>query len=470
MALEISDVFASGGLDLTVFDPVLNRPDFAARGLPYKPDPAEPLLNAPGEMMSVRRRDPADFLRWLERTAPYPAGRETYVTRPTFGRYLAETFDELRQRWGQRDGVLHCVPENVIDAWKESDGTWTLLTPHARFVRFDFVILCVGWAKQTSHHPETSLPADPLVPALRKALQGPTVAIAGCGLTSMDVVRALLSRGYEGRITLASRSGLLPAIRSRHASPRLRALQKCEVGGWGALSLADLTRMIADEASALEIDIRTPRSVIRSGGAADAVEYLSSSRNDDWGALFVAICDEAGPSLWNHLDWTSRHAFRRYLHRYFQAWCNPMPAITGDLLIRAISSGQVSVRAGLLGFDTSALRFSDGTIIRADTIIDATRDARLSLASLGSPLVRSLVDRGYTGAHEFGGVRVRFGSWGLTRSDGEVVPGLYAVGSLTQGERYYVNALDSIVETVGEVAADIRRAQAARAGTGMPLV
>jgi hypothetical protein len=51
----------------------------------------------------------------------------------------------------------------------------------------------------------------------------------------------------------------------------------------------------------------------------------------------------------------------------------------------------------------------------------------------------------------FGGVQVKYGTWEVLSATGRSQR-LYAVGSLTQGARYYVSALDSIVRAVREVA------------------
>lgn len=461
MALAITDRFGHGGVDLTVFDPSLHRPDDVARGFPYRADPMEPLLNAPAHMMSIRTGDPDDFLRWYRRASPYSSDGDVYVTRPTFGQYLSDSFHDLRQRWGSRDGVLHCVPEEVVDLVRADDGSCTLSTPHGSHYGFDYVALCIGWSS-SADTPAGVSPAYPLRPTIREALQQPTVAVVGTGLAAIDVVRALLISGYRGRITLGSRFGLLPAIRSTSPSPTLKVLTPRFIEETEGLDLQRLLDLIEAEADANGIDVSVPRRVLNQRHPRiDVADYLRRSRDERWAALFVAICDECGPALWNKLDKSSRRAFRSILHRFFQAWCNPMPPQTGDLVLEALDSGSLVVRNGLAGFDARTLHFVDGAEERFGMVIDAARNASEPLASQDSKLVRSLLARREAVADAFGGLTVRFGSWSLVNPKESTIENVYAIGSLTQGTRYYVNALDSILRTVDEAVEHILAARRA---------
>ena len=121
---QLGDTF-----DLTLFDPSFQREHRAARGYPYQADPAEPMLNAPARMMSVRPGNDAHFTRWLERTRGATVEHDTYVTRPTYGLYLRDSLTELQQLWNDRVGLLHCVPEQVVDLTEASSGQYTLRRP-----------------------------------------------------------------------------------------------------------------------------------------------------------------------------------------------------------------------------------------------------------------------------------------------------------------------------------------------------
>jgi uncharacterized NAD(P)/FAD-binding protein YdhS len=294
------------------------------------------------------------------------------------------------------------------------------------------------------------------------------VAVVGTGLAAIDVVRALLISGYRGRITLGSRFGLLPAIRSTSPSPSLKVLTPRFIEETEGLDLQRLLDLIEAEADANGIDVSVPRRVLNQRRPRiDVADYLRRSRDERWAALFVAICDECGPALWNKLDKSSRRAFRSILHRFFQAWCNPMPPQTGDLVLEALDSGSLVVRNGLAGFDARTLHFVDGAEERFGMVIDATRNASEPLASQDSKLVRSLLARREAVEDAFGGLTVRFGSWSLVNPKESTIENVYAIGSLTQGTRYYVNALDSILRTVDEAVEHIlaaRRATPALSG------
>ena len=184
------------------------------------------------------------------------------------------------------------------------------------------------------------------------------------------------------------------------------------------------------------------------------IDYLNSGLQHPWSDLFVKLCDEVACDTWNLFDAASRRAFRQTLHPYFQAWANPMPPTTARLIRDAIVSGQLEVRAGLVKVDNRELRYASGETTRPQVVVDASRRGSDAIASTGTALLSSMLSNGNVVLDAFGGVQVNYGTWEILSAGGRR-QGLYAVGSLTQGARYYVSALDSIVRAVREVASAI---------------
>ncbi|MBT2484003.1 MULTISPECIES: FAD/NAD(P)-binding protein [unclassified Microbacterium] len=455
-ALSLSES-APESLDLTLFDPGLGDPRRSGRGLAYQEDHREPLLNAPSSMMSVRAGDEADFSRWLRRTGRDPDG---FVPRPVFGAYLADTFESLKRQWIPRNGTLHCVPFRVTSVARSVDRGLAVSTATARFEYFDAVFLCVGWDESGTTDGVT-IPAYPLDDTVLRALGTSHVGIVGTGLTAVDVARALLSHGYGGRITLASRRGMLPGTRAAgQITPKV--LTRDRLRTMSTLDLRTLLQQIQFEADAHGICLDTPRRILH-GDLTPLQALQADSRTErSWRSLFVALCDEAMADAWNLLDHESRKAFRRWFHPYFQSWCNPMPPSTAKELTDAMISGQLSVKAGLRRVESKALSCRSGDVQAADLVISAHRNAARGFADTRSPLIQSLIDAGLARRDTFGGLRVRYGTWQLIGEGGAWSP-IYAVGSLAQSARYYVNALDGILRTVPEAVSDAIRALGAAA-------
>ncbi|GAB6857495.1 hypothetical protein JCM13591A_16000 [Microbacterium xylanilyticum] len=131
----------------------------------------------------MRLGEPDHFKRWHETRHGEHGARDTYVTRPMFGTYLADVFRDLRHRWAEESGLLHCVPEEVVGIREDAMGTYTVSTPDADFRRFDHIVLCLGWG---GSGPKPS--AYPLEETIDRALATSSVGVVGTGLTAIDVV------------------------------------------------------------------------------------------------------------------------------------------------------------------------------------------------------------------------------------------------------------------------------------------
>lgn len=130
-------------------------------------------------------------------------------------------------------------------------------------------------------------------------------------------------------------------------------------------------------------------------------------------------------------------------------------------LSSAWESGQIQVRSRFRRVDDGALVFDNAEREEVDFLISARLGADESVADMNSPLMRSLIEGGLAMCDDFGGLRVNYGSWQVVGASGARVS-LYAIGSLAQGARYYVNALDSILRTIPEAVDDaLRRHDAA---------
>lgn len=105
--------------------------------------------------------------------------------------------------------------------------------------------------------------------------------------------------------------------------------------------------------------------------------------------------------------------------------------------------------------------FADGATVDVDLLISAQRSGTDSVSDAHSSLVQNLVNSGLAEKDSFGGLRVNYGTWQLL-GPGDVPVPIYAIGSLAQGARYYVNALDSIMRTIPEAVSHALRDQGSR--------
>jgi uncharacterized NAD(P)/FAD-binding protein YdhS len=346
---------------------------------------------------------------------------------------------------------LHCVPSRVISV-ASTDAGLVVATESARFDHFDAVFLCVGWGPRC-HILDRTMSADPLSEVVLRAQSADHVGVVGTGLTAVDIARALLLSGYDRRITLASRRGLLPGVRSTKPivpSPGTRAALEAMT----SLDVRTLLQLNAQEAEVQHTSLTTPIRVMRGKVSPRESLHVDPPSERSWRGLFVALCDEGLPDAWNLMDNQARRVVSRWLHPFIQAWCNPLPPATADLLAAALDSGQLTVRSGLKSVSDNTMTLSSAERIDVDMVVAAHRSGTDPVAGMEDRLVASLIADGLAERDVFGGVRVEYGSWRLRTPNQNPGPAIYAIGSLAQGSRYYVNALDSIMRTIPEAIHD----------------
>lgn len=181
------------------------------RGLAYADSEAAYLLNVRTGNMSAFPDDPGHFERWLEgadvgedvlRT---DAGQ--FATRRLYGRYLQATLLAEQGKCGRR---VRLVRDEVVHLARAPEGGWRLDCASGRRITARGVVLACG-------NLPMNRPCDGIVhhnPWPAAALEGlkpnQPVLIVGTGLTMVDIVLALKSRGFPGPVTALSRRGLLP--------------------------------------------------------------------------------------------------------------------------------------------------------------------------------------------------------------------------------------------------------------------
>ena len=416
-----------------VFDPEIST-SRRGMGLPYGPDPMQPLLNAPLRYMSVVPGDDGHCERWFR--SRRGAAPELPVSRPAYGVYLRDALDELIAT-----GAVTPRQSRVHAVYEDSRG-FRLASSHSELGTFDAVVLCTGWATNASGGAATPLEQ------LAETVAGlDEVDVLGCGLTALDAVRVIL-RESDAAVTMMSRRGLLPTVRQLAAPTELRAFTADAVESVPTFGLRELFSGLVREGVASGIDVEPltasalgtdPRRWIQDG--------LDAQRSPTWRGLVVLLSEEVMRPAWARISSREKRLFLTRFHVVTQAVCNPMPGTVAEELAQAMDDGRLSVeRAGRRG-----RRRARG----AATTVDCRRDGHRDLADVDAPIVRSLVHQGLAVRDPFGGVTVS------PRTNRLVAAGpprqLFAVGALAQGSCYVVNAVDAIVRQASVVAAELDR-------------
>ncbi|MFD6280473.1 FAD/NAD(P)-binding protein [Streptomyces sp. NPDC060209] len=404
---------------ITVFEPSPHL----WRGRPYGPDLDAVLVNTPPALMSVRAGDFGHFAAWLgERGADHidPLLGQPLVPRALYGEYLVHSAEKAVAALGEQGWLLRVVAARVTDAVARSGTHLVLRTDDGQEYEAGRVALCVGGGTPPDLYGLAGSPgftADPypLATTLDRMSTGEDVAIIGSGLTAVDVVVALAAHRYPGRITLLSRSGVLPYVWQRPAGLRPTHVTVERVAGLhraqGHLALDDLVGLLRTELAEAGEDFDELAAQFRSTRTDNPVQRLRQQITEvDDPRIGRRVVQETahtvGPYAWRLLREPDRAWLRRHL-RTVTSVASPMVPVNGAVLMRLLDSGQLTVSSGLDAIEPVNGRFrvrdADGRST-AHTVINAVNPHAQAVPGAASHLVRSLTGAGLAALHPSGGV------------------------------------------------------------------
>ncbi|MBX4940715.1 FAD/NAD(P)-binding protein [Rhizobium binae] len=353
--------------EITVFEPR----EHLGCGLAYDIPNADVRLNVAAHRMRAIPGAPTAFLDWLQTSgtltidpqAVTPEG--IFARRRDFGHFMqAQLAPHLDS------GTIRHVEQTVRAVDRQSEQ-WRVTGSGGTVVLADILILATG-------HPPASRPTvidrlDPLTAArvtdvfapnaLARIGKSDSVLIVGSGLTALDALTRLDALGHDGKITLLSRSGLMPRP---HAGG--------DFAPFGDFRGANLT-------SARKI-LATVRATITE----------AETHGIPWQCVFDALRQHA-QELWQGLSLQERQKFLRRLRRWYDVHRYRMPPQASALLEGGLDLGQITMERGHL---RSVWR--DGEDLLAAI---QTREGRVEIRCRHILLATGPDYRGYAGHQRF---------------------------------------------------------------------
>ncbi|WAZ19221.1 FAD/NAD(P)-binding protein [Streptomyces cinnabarinus] len=438
---------------ITVFEPSPHL----WRGRPYGPDLDTVLVNSPPALMSIRSGDFGHYAAWLgERGAEHVdelLGRPL-VPRALYGDYLVHTAEKAIAALGERGWLVRVVPAGV-DGVARPGARLVLRTNGGEEHEATHVALCVGGGTPPdlyglAGHPGFTGDPYPMAGTLDRIPAEADVAIIGSGLTAVDVVVSLAAHGHRGRITLLSRSGVLPYVwqrphdlRPRHVTAdRVAVLHQAR----GFVTLDDLTGLLRaeladaaedfDELMAELRDTETEDPVRRLRRQLDAVDDPRIGRR-----VLQQTAHTVGPYAWRLLPASDR-AWLRSHRRTATSVASPMVPVNAAVLMRLLDSGQLDITSGVHAVEpvNGGFRVRAGDSERtADAVVNAVNPSAQAVPLAARQLVRSLAGTGLATLHPSGG---------LIPAD----PRVHVVGDLTGGGSYITSSIPGIAAQASSTA------------------
>jgi uncharacterized NAD(P)/FAD-binding protein YdhS len=395
-----------------------------ARGLAYSTTCPDHLLNVPAASMSAFPAHPAHFCEWLNFNGYPEVGPEFFAPRLVYGRYLES---QLQVAVESKPGSFHRHVTGACDLRCEFGGGIRLLLRDGTSLVVDRAVLAVG------NPPPVSAAVRGLAAANGQyfssvweegALDLPAtypVLLIGSGLTAVDAVIALRSRGHRGTIYMVSRHGQVP---HGHVPGQTGCVQNC----------------IQDDVPAylpLGAMVRTLRTAAKCA--------------PEW-RMVIDRLRPYSDQIWSRFTAAEKRRFRRHLKSYWDVHRHRMAPRIATELFRAQQQGELEIVAGRLRqAEVSgrclvveiALRGGGERIIPVGRIINCTAP-NCDYRRVANPIVQSLFRQALASPGE-SGVGLRTNAHGaLIDAAGRPSDRLFTVGPPRAGDLFESIAVPEI--------------------------
>ncbi|RJQ72210.1 hypothetical protein D5S17_26480 [Pseudonocardiaceae bacterium YIM PH 21723] len=452
--------------DVTIVEPA----DTLGPGRAYQADSDSALLNQQAGRMSLRNSEPDHFIKWVRGHDEQfsTAENSEFLPRRLFGQYLNfhahRTLESLRESGSD----VRIIRDVVTSAHEDFGGVW-LGTAGGTTFRSDRVVLCTGTggpvdAYELAKQPGYVHDPYPLRDQLPDVAADRDVLVLGTGLTAVDIALYLLDRGHRGAISMLSRRGVLPAVRSFAAARPLRYLTGDALAA--GMSCGRLLRELRNELRAAGFDVAEAARDLGVGEPAHQRLARQVAAGDvPWQPTLIQAAMQSIERLWPLLPARERDRFMRRWHHVFNSLVNPMPPRTAHRLLSAMDAGQLTVHSGV----NSVVRDSDGFLattmsgqVRGDLVVNAIREETGITNIASTALLDGLIGDGAARVHPYGGIDVDPGTNAILDRAGVPSSRLFALGQLTCGVHYYTSSMTMITRRAAMLAGELSPAMAVR--------
>jgi uncharacterized NAD(P)/FAD-binding protein YdhS len=411
---------------------LIERRSVPGRGLAYSTQFEGHLLNVRAKNMSAYASVPNHFVQWAQRHYSSSVKPDDFLPRTIYGQYVSS---QLREMITHSRGSFRCIQNEAISLKNVAGRCEIRLANGSTFVA-DQVVLALG------NFP----PADLQVPGktagssrfvadpwssgtLTDVALGESVLLIGSGLTSVDVTLELRARGFEGKIHILSRRGLLP---QRHAAIP-----------FPPFPIADLPRSTRGLLRLIRVEVKKVEA-----------------RGSNWREVIDSL-RPVTQQIWRSLPHVEQRRFLRHLRTYWDVHRHRIADRIADQLALQLRSGQIQIHAGriteyreLQGVvdvsyrdrKTGALR-----ILRVNRVVNCTGPDG-DYRRVSSPLLSDLIAKGLVRPDELGlGLDVAENG-AVIDAQGSASNSVYAIGPLRKAKLYESIAVPELRVQVAELA------------------
>ena len=397
---------------------LIEKRDAFGQGMAYSTSLPDHLLNVSAMGMSAFADDPEHFWRWVhargltnDRTIPY------YAPRSLYGIYLHELLDDLVKQEPRRLRLVH----DVVTSVTPTAGGVDISLAGGVSIAAHYAVLAVGHDEEPAPDQDFAMrigsrgdmPLDP----------GSRVMILGTGLSMVDAWLTLEHRGHHGEVIAVSRRGLLP---SPHQPSRPIRLDSADIPLGTDLSY--FVRWFRDLVRTTEAAGKNWRDVV------DGIRPFNQQIWQSWPVGAKSRFLQHTKAWWD----IHRHRMAPAIHRRLTEAVD-----RGRLRLIAGRIVRVAAKNGGNAVTLQRRHMQSFEEIEVQRIYDCTGIVKdVSTGSI--TVLRSLTDRGYARPDPLRlGLDVTPGC-AVIDAAGTASKRLFAVGSLTRGTFFEIDAIPDI--------------------------
>jgi uncharacterized NAD(P)/FAD-binding protein YdhS len=369
--------------------------------------------------MSAMPEEADHFVKFAQRQDS-TISPDSFVARKIYGDYVNSLVAQQISECKSGQNSQRHVRAEVVDIEARKKHYCLILADGSR-LEADYVVLALGnlggkrpgWLKDAAISSSAYIHDPWDTKAIEAVDANEDVLIVGSGLTAIDKIIELKSKGHKARLYVLSRHGLFP---NRHTKNYQRRPQ---VEFKYASALSALTNI---------------RQRVANLGSASGVT--------DW----RQVVDDLRPitqQWWLSLPQTEKKRFLRHLQTYWDIHRHRMASEISDKIEEALQTGKLQIIAGrIIKVQAEGKKLTIEIMERGEKaslnicvskIINCT-GPQSSLETIDSPLLTNLKRRGLIHSHVLGtGIAVRPDGQ-IVDQKGQPVSGLFAIGPLLKAE------------------------------------
>lgn len=485
--IQLLDKF-SGEQQASVEINVFERSQCFGPGLAYSATSHTSLANTQAALMSIDPQDMKHFLAWLKQSKElyqqdfpqvFPVKEGSYIPRQLFGEYLKDQIRMAKQKARKLGIQLQFIAQEVTNVDVESSPA-VVITNDGKTYTADFVVLALGNQptnnfKHLAKYKSYFSSPYPEHEVTELAAKDSDVLVIGTRLSAIDIVLALKAAGHYGKITLASRQGLFPAVRRYFEKTFSEFLNEEDIlkeVAENRKSPSQILKIKLQQALKHAYQSEIPNNYLleqgRQGGGTLEKDYACAlDETSHWQKLMVPMV-ESMEALWSVMTCPQKKDFLNNEFGHILRYIAAFPIQNAQKILSLLQSGEIEIYGKLqtVRYESKSYAFiADYGKEKAEqdyqVVINAT-GAERNLLESAWPLAKNM---SLLELYQFN----EFGCFSVNREDltvktyRPIAAKVYAPSSSAFGDFLVINFIETCIKHAQIVADDIYRTIAQQA-------